>query len=304
MHLRTPPNHFAQLRKLIASPPSDYNGDDGEPRGATRTDIVAKPANFNDGLPPIPDPDDATVRMPPERVLGLLRNNEAAPETFDSNVGQTATRILEPDEVELAQKPPATGPRAAKQPFEIVESRRVRRPRLPSEFAAVSALEPARSRQRSSGASLRSRIVRAVGLGLMGLVVFSAAFLGTRALRDPSSRSLASDWVSSWYDGASARLGRWFSMQGSNSGEQPDAVAPRATPASTVVANTSSAARHELTAKATAPVVSGAEPPVVRIEDLKPLSACEGSSCEEAAESDARSARPSQQKSAKGRPPR
>jgi len=276
VHVSRKPNHYALARKLLASVPA---GDaDGDPRSATRTDIVAKPAKHQARPLPTPDPDDPTVRMPPERVMALLRCEDALPEPFESTTpGQSLTRILDPDEVQNAQEPPASKPEA-KRPFEIVENAPARPPRLPSEFVTIPATVQSSAPPRPSTAPLRKRIARIARLCLMAFAVFSTTFVVTRTLRDERSRTLSRALVLSWYDGAAAQARGWFSSE-------PDATLPKAAgrplPAKELPPSAPSAKPSAgPTAKVTVPAAA-AEPalPVFQLDDLKPFSECTPPDC-------------------------
>jgi hypothetical protein len=279
VHVSRKPNHYALARKLLASIPA---GDaDGESRSATRTDIVAKPAKHQAGPLPTPDPDDPTVRMAPDRVMALLKAQDALPEPFESTTpGQSLTRILDPDEVQHAQEPPASKPEA-KRPFEIVENQPARPPRLPSEFATIPATVQPSAPPRLSTAPLRTRIARMTGLCLMAFAVFSTTFVATRTLRDERSRTQSRALVLRWYDGAAAQARDWFASK-------PDAALPKAAtrplPAKDLRPSPPRVPSAKPTAGPTATVTIPAAPaepalPIFQLEDLKPFSECTPPDC-------------------------
>jgi hypothetical protein len=247
------------IAKIVLEKAEALQSDEWGERHAIRTDIVARPSKRRREAIPTPDPDDPTTRMAPDRVMALLKAQQAFPEPLEPTPG-SPTRVLDAAEVAQAQ---AHEPEQ-KRPFEVVESvpaRPPRAPRIPSDFSTIPAEKtpaektPAAVNQRES---LRARFTRVGGLILMALLVFALTFGITKALRDDSAVSRVRKAVIESYDRAAARVDAWF-------GATP---AERAAPAATAPATAPKAAPP-------APLKPAPEsepaPPVVRLEDLKLL---------------------------------
>jgi hypothetical protein len=210
--------------------------------------------------------------------MALLRGEDALPEPFESTTpGQSLTRILDPEEVQHAQEPPASKVES-KGPFEIVENAPARPPRLPSEFATIPAIAQPSAPPRLSAAPLRTRMARIASLCLMAIVVFSTTFVVTRTLRDERSRTLSRALVLRWYDGAVAQARGWFSSE-------PEANLPKAAarplPVKDLRPSTPSAQPKAGPTATVAVPEAAAEPapPVYQLEDLKPFSECTPPDC-------------------------
>jgi hypothetical protein len=210
--------------------------------------------------------------------MALLKSEDALPEPFElTTPGQSLTRILDPEEVQHAQEPPAS-PAEAKGPFEIVENAPARPPRLPSEFATIPAIVQPSAPPRLSTAPLRTRIARIASLCLMAVVVFSTTFVVTRTLRDERSRTLSRALVLRWYDGVVAQARGWFSSE--SEAELPKAAA-RPLPVKDLRPSAPSAKPTTGPTATVAVPESAAEPapPVYQLEDLKPFTECTPPDC-------------------------
>jgi hypothetical protein len=245
------------IAKIVLEKAEALQSDEWGERHAIRTDIVARPSKRRREAIPTPDPDDPTTRMAPDRVMALLKAQQAFPEPLEPTPG-SPTRVLDAAEVAQAQ---AHEPEQ-KRPFEVVESipaRPPRAPRIPSDFSTIPAEKtpaektPAAVNQRES---LRARFTRVGGLILMALLVFALTFGITKALRDDSAVSRVRKAVIESYDRAAARVDAWF-------GATP---AERAAPAATATAPKAAPPAPLKPAPESEPA-----PPVVRLEDLKLL---------------------------------
>jgi hypothetical protein len=158
-----------------------------------------------------------------------------------------------------------------RRPFEVVESvpaRPPRAPKIPSDFSTLPAEKtptektpaektPAAVNHRESP---RARFTHIGGLLLMALVVFALTFGITKALRDERSLPRAKKALVEGYDRAAARVEAWFGA----TPKEPETNAttsvapsrPKAAPPASLLP---------------APEPSESAPPVVRLEDLKPL---------------------------------
>jgi hypothetical protein len=282
------PDKYTLARKPLANEAEALVRDDWGGSG-TNTDIVPRPARVRPvAAPPLPDPDDPTLRMSPERVLALLKAENTIPEPLDPTPGRSTTRVFDPAEVSNAQKeslevasparansaletkssPRATSPQH-KQPFEVVESQPARPPRapkLPSEFSTV----PAGRTPLGRLANMR-QVKRLFGLLALAIAVFMTTFLVTKGLRDERARIRAWDFI----NGIGATIGGWFSSRA----ESP---APKATPnVLSLQGDSKSPAPAKPAAAEPERAATSAEPstPVIRLEDLK---TCSSPSCETA----------------------
>jgi hypothetical protein len=272
-------NQHALARQLIPSEPTDLQAyDDGGPRNRTRTDIVVKPAKPREALVHTPDTEDPTIRMTPDRVMALLKAQDASPEPLEPTSGQSPTCILDPREVANAQQQPAP---EAKRPFEVVESLPARPPRIPSEFATVPAVAIASERPRIFKPKFRARVARTASLVLMAVAVFSTTFVVTRTMKDEKSRTLWQELVTRWYDGAASRVQGWLGSASAPPKSVELVVISRkraAAPPSATAAASSPQSAPSASAATTATAAVSA-PPVVRLEDLKPLGDCVAPDC-------------------------
>jgi hypothetical protein len=255
---RTQPKHA--IAKIVLEKAEALQSDEWGERHAIRTDIVARPSKRRYEAIPTPDPDDPTTRMAPDRVMALLKAQQAFPEPLEPTPG-SPTRVL--DAAEVAQAQAQAEPPEPKRPFEVVESvpaRPPRAPRIPSDFSTIPAEKtpaektPAALNHRES---LRARVTRVGGLMLMALLVFALTFGITKALRDDNALSRARRAVIENYDRAAARVDAWFGAR------------ERAAPAATAPATAPKAAPPAPLEPE--PEASEPAPPVVRLEDLKLL---------------------------------
>lgn len=249
------------IAKIVLEKAESTQPDEWGERHAIRTDIVARPPKRRRAPEPTPEPDDPTTRMAPDRVMALLKAQEALPEPLEPTPG-SPTRVLDAAEVANAQLRD-TGPR---RPFEVVESvpaRPPRAPRLPSEFSTIPAEKTPAEKTPVAvpyRESPRARFTRVGGLLLMAIIVFTLTFGITKALRDERSLVRARRAVIEGYDRAAARVDSWF-------GATP---AETATPAATAPLRERPKAAPPASLRP-APEPSEPAPPVVRLEDLKPL---------------------------------
>jgi hypothetical protein len=214
--------------------------------------------------------------MAPERVMALLKAHEAFPEPAEATPGKT--RILDAAEVANAQiREPEP-----RRPFEIAETlptRPPRAPRIPSDFSTIPAEKPAEEQTPATvnhRESLRVRFTRVGGLTLMAHVVFALTFGITKALRDDRALSRARNAVIESYDRAAARVDTWF-------GAEPEPASPPLPQSPPPKAEPKAALEP-----APAPSASEPAPPVVRLEDLKPLESGSAKPAKQAAPSPSR----------------
>jgi len=196
--------------------------------------------------------------MAPDRVMALLKAEDAFPEPLEATPGHSPTRVLDAAEVANAQlREPEP-----RRPFEIVESvpaRPPRAPKVPSDFSTLPAEKtPAdKTPPVTHRESLKARFLRVGGLLLMALVVFALTFGITKALRDERALARAKRALIESYDRAAARVDTWFGAGAAApeppAPERPAIEPPKAAPV------------------APAKEPSEAAPPVVRLEDLKVL---------------------------------
>lgn len=259
------------IAKIVLEKAEALQSDEWGERHAIRTDIVARPSKRRREAIPTPDPDDPTTRMAPDRVMALLKAQQAFPEPLEPTPG-SPTRVLDAAEVAQAQAQPPE----PKRPFEVVESvpaRPPRAPRIPSDFSTIPAEKtpaektPATVNHRES---LKARFKRVGGLMLMALLVFALTFGITKALRDDSALSRARETLIETYDRAAARVDAWF---GATAAERaaPTATAPATAPKAAPPAPLKAAPEPSEPAPPVVPEPSEPAPPVVRLEDLKLL---------------------------------
>jgi hypothetical protein len=283
------PDQYALARKLLVSEAAALLHDEWGAPAATRTDIVSKPPTPRKALAAIPDLDDPTLRMSPERVLALLKTEDMVPEPLEPTPGHSPTRVLDAAEVSEAQRllpessmpvPPSKS--TVKGKFEIVENlpaRPPRAPKVPAEFSAIKAHTVVDIR--TGLVRLKARLLRATGLLLMALTVFSATYLVTKALRDERARSRSWDAVVGFYHRAGSALG--LGADATETKPKPNAevskapAEPRAQPSSPTPRETPPRVGRVERAEP-----SEAKPPVVRLEDLKPLEDCASPDCKSA----------------------
>ncbi len=199
-----------------------------------------------------------------------MKAQEVFPEPLEATPG-SPTRVLDAAEVANAQRREPE----PRRPFEVVESvpaRPPRAPKVPSDFSTLPAEKtptektpvektPAAVKYRES---LMARVTRIGGLLLMAFVVFALTFGVTKALRDERSLPRARQALIEAYDRAAARVDTWFGA----TPHEHEQSAPAATTATAAPRRPKAAPPASLLP---APEPSESAPPVVRLEDLKPL---------------------------------